>query len=138
MLVIGLGVGIGAVHFASKGLNVDIVGELGSLRDELTAEYDPAVVAAAQEYFGLADAGIRSVSVQDGVAYVAERAERALRGREQSPDPSGGAEKYDFIVHDVFSAGSLYPALFTTGFWENTRAIMKSDGVVVMVGIPQL
>lgn len=28
VLVIGLGVGIGAAHFAAKGLNVDVVGEL--------------------------------------------------------------------------------------------------------------
>lgn len=28
VLVVGLGVGIGAAHFASKGFNVDVVGEL--------------------------------------------------------------------------------------------------------------
>lgn len=69
--------------------------------------------------------------MQDGVTFVAERAERATRGREQSPVPQD--EKYDFIVHDVFSAGSLYPALFTVGFWENAKAIMNPGGVVVMV-----
>lgn len=71
--------------------------------------------------------------MEDGVTYVAERAERIVRGREQSPDPAGAPAAYDFIVHDVFSAGSLYPALFTVGFWENARAIMKPGGVAVMV-----
>lgn len=32
VLVVGLGVGIGAAQFASKGLNVDVVGELRDLR----------------------------------------------------------------------------------------------------------
>lgn len=88
-------------------------------------------MTAAETYFNLSDAGIRSITVEDGVTFVAERAERAQKGREQSPAPQD--EKYDFVVHDVFSAGSLYPPLFTQGFWENTKAIMKPAGVVVMV-----
>lgn len=110
------------------------------LRVQLTAEYDAAVVKAAQEYFGLEQehsgpegGGIRSITIEDGVKYVAQKAERALRGKEQSPDPAGSPQLYDFIVHDVFSAGSLYPALFTVGFWDNARALLKGDGVIVMV-----
>lgn len=93
-------------------------------------------MTAAETYFGLNESGIRSITVEDGVTFVAERAERAQKGREQSPAPD--SEKYDFIVHDVFSAGSLYPALFTVGFWENARAIMKPGGVVVMVRLHPL
>lgn len=68
---------------------------------------------------------MHGIAVQDAVTWVAQHAELAMNGETE--------RKYDIVVHDVFSAGSLYPALFTVTFWENAAEIMTPEGIVVMV-----
>jgi len=43
------------------------------------------------------------------------------------------AEKWDYIVHDVFTGGSVPMHLFTAKMWTSVKERLSSDGVVVVV-----
>lgn len=132
----GLGVGIAASTFASRGIPVDIV------------EIDPLVYTAARDHFGLQELPEGSVSLMDGVAYVRDRAE-AIRTREKqrstgSDDAGRHKEagmadrtrddgKWDLVVQDCFSGGMVPGELFTVEFWDDVKVGMKRDGVVAVV-----
>lgn len=114
LLAIGLGAGIGPSYYTQRGLDVDVV------------EYDLAVYEAARDYFGLAAHPPKAIHVRDGGRFVNELA--------QSEE---GKEAYAYIVHDVFSAGGMPAHMFTKEFWQEAKAVLKPDGLVVMVS-PQL
>lgn len=40
---------------------------------------------------------------------------------------------YDIVVHDCFSGGGVPEHLFTLEFWEDLKAVIHPDGVVVVV-----
>lgn len=107
-LVIGLGAGIGASYYTQRGLDVDVV------------EYDFAVYDAARDYFGLSQHPPKAVHLVDGGLFVLEASKNEK-------------ETYAYIVHDVFSAGGMPAHLFTKEFWAEAKAILKPDGLVVMV-----
>ncbi|KAJ2721345.1 hypothetical protein GGI07_004015 [Coemansia sp. Benny D115] len=108
-LQIGLGIGVSARSLHEQNVRVDIV------------EIDPAVHRAAEQFFGL-PRNLNGVFLQDGRAFV-----------EDAP-----AATYDYIVHDVFTGGSVPAALFSQEAIAQLRRILRPDGVLAMnyVGVP--
>lgn len=102
VLIIGLGIGE-----VAKGLPAD--------RFRLTVvEIDPAVYDYAREYFGFVEPA--------GGAYLEDA--RAYLRRETN--------RFDLIVHDVFTGGSVPPALFTRECWLDVRRHLVADGVLAV------
>jgi hypothetical protein len=108
----GLGVGIAATQFIRRGLMVDVV------------EYDQVVYDSAAKYFSYGKKRPRSHAITDGAAYVRDAAS-AKRGNPDAP-------RWNYVVQDCFSAGSLPVELFTTEFWNDVQDVLTPDGVVVM------
>ncbi|ORX73741.1 hypothetical protein DL89DRAFT_263760 [Linderina pennispora] len=94
-LQIGLGIGVSARSLHEQNVRVDVV------------EIDPEVYKAAVDYFMLPK-NLNGVYLQDGRTFI-----------DESPDHT-----YDYIVHDVFTGGSL-------------ERILKPNGTLAMnyVGI---
>jgi spermidine synthase len=101
----GLGVGITAKSFHDLGIRVTSV------------EIDPIVHRFAEKYFGLPR--LDRVVYRDGRAFIEKSATIG--------------EKWDFIVHDVFTGGSVPPHLFTLEMWTLTKAVLASHGVLAVV-----
>lgn len=76
-------------------------------------EIDPVVHEFAQKYFGLPQL---KVFYKDGRAFIEE-----------------SAEKWDYIIHDVFTGGSVPSHLFTMEMWSAVKERLSQDGVVVVV-----
>ncbi|KAJ1734303.1 hypothetical protein LPJ61_001150 [Coemansia biformis] len=108
-LQIGLGVGVSARSLHRQNVRVDVV------------EIDPAVHEAAVRFFGL-PRNLNAVHLMDGRRFI-----------DQAP-----AAIYDYIVHDVFTGGSVPAALFSQSAVGQLRRILRRDGVLAMnyVGIP--
>ncbi|KAK3715139.1 hypothetical protein LTR37_007349 [Vermiconidia calcicola] len=104
-LVVGLGVGTLPKAFVAHGINTTIV------------ELDPAVHDYATKYFGLP--ANHTAVIRDAVSWVDETA-------------SEGKDKYDYVIHDVFTGGAEPLALFTVTFLRNLRALLKPHGVVAL------
>ena len=85
-------------------------------------EIDPIVHQFAQQYFGLP--ALRGSTVyQDGRKYIENAATTG--------------EKWDYIVHDVFTGGSVPAHLFTREMWQATKSVLSPNGVLAVVQ-PQL
>ncbi|KAJ2759417.1 hypothetical protein IWQ57_006558, partial [Coemansia nantahalensis] len=108
-LQIGLGVGVSARSLHRQNVRVDVV------------EIDPAVHEAAVRFFGLPKS-LNAVHLMDGRRFINEA-------------PAG---TYDYIVHDVFTGGSVPAALFSQSAVGQLRRILRPDGVLAMnyVGVP--
>ena len=113
VLVIGLGTGIVATALRNHGLETTIV------------EIDPAVYDAARTYFGLPDSGEGRVFLQDARGFTRNRKRRSESGEDLN--------KFDAVIHDVFSGGGVPGHLFTLEFWNDLKYSMKEDGVLVVV-----
>jgi len=98
-----------------SGLGVGITAKsLHKFGINVTAiEIDPVVHEFAEKYFGLPKMNIVH---EDGRAFV-ERSQ----------------EKWDYVIHDVFTGGSVPVHLFTAEMWTAVRKTLSSDGVVVVV-----
>jgi spermidine synthase len=83
------------------------------------------VYDAARTFFGLPDPGPGKVFLEDARSWVATRQASIQAGRKEM--------LYDFAVHDLFSGGGVPEQLFTVEFWEGLKAILRPDGVVVVV-----
>ncbi|RKP06711.1 S-adenosyl-L-methionine-dependent methyltransferase [Thamnocephalis sphaerospora] len=101
-LSIGLGIGVSANSLIRHGLDVDV------------AEIDPVVYQYARDYFGLPEP--RRVFIDDG-RRVLERAEDA---------------SYDYVLHDVFTGGSVPKQLFSLEALQEIRRVLKPDGVLTL------
>ncbi|KAJ2776877.1 hypothetical protein H4R18_005444 [Coemansia javaensis] len=108
-LQIGLGAGISARSLHESNVRVDVV------------EIDPAVHEAAVRFFGLPTT-LNAVHLMDGRRFIDEA-------------PAG---TYDYIVHDVFTGGSVPAALFSQSAVAQMRRILRPDGILAMnyVGVP--
>lgn len=51
----------------------------------------------------------------------------------QGMRPMKESLRYDFVVHDVFSGGMVPTHLFTQEFWEETKVVMKLNGIIAVV-----
>jgi hypothetical protein len=76
-------------------------------------EIDPVVHQFAEEYFGLPN---MNVLYQDGRKFI-----------------ENSNEKWDYILHDVFTGGSVPAHLFTIEMWNAVKAKLSLNGVVVVV-----
>ncbi|KAJ2889063.1 hypothetical protein FB639_000182 [Coemansia asiatica] len=108
-LQIGLGVGVSTRSLHQQGVAVDVV------------EIDPAVHRAAEQFFGL-PRDLNAVYLQDAREYI-----------ETAPDAT-----YNYVVHDVFTGGSVPSSLFSKEAIAHVRRIMQPSGVLAMnyVGVP--
>lgn len=102
-----MGIGISAKSFVKFGLDVTVV------------EIDPVVHQFAQQYFGLPKI---SAVYQDGRSFIEDRVKHD--------------EKWDFIVHDVFTGGSVPSHLFTSQMWNTCKQALVLDGVLAVVHLP--
>ncbi|KAK4544771.1 hypothetical protein LTR36_004020 [Oleoguttula mirabilis] len=112
-LVIGLGIGTAPKALMAHGIKTTIV------------ELDPVVHKYAQQYFGLP---WTTTILQDAVTWVGGEAS-ALNT--SSGDHHNG-QKYDYILHDVFTSGAEPLALFTDAFLANLRALLTPNGVIAL------
>jgi spermidine synthase len=81
-------------------------------------EIDPVVLEYAVKYFGLSPN--HHAVIADAVHYAAEVA-------------NDTTQRYDYIIHDVFTGGAEPIALFTDEFLRDLHAALKPDGVIAIV-----
>jgi len=80
-------------------------------------EIDPVVHHFAMKYFALSPR--HTAIIQDAVSYAAALARTD--------------DKYDYIVHDVFTGGAEPIELFTFEFLQDLHSILKPGGVIAIV-----
>ncbi|KAJ2492055.1 hypothetical protein IWW37_001769 [Coemansia sp. RSA 2050] len=102
-LIIGLGIGVAARSLHEQGVKVDVV------------ELDPAVYRAAVDFFSLPQ-DLHGVYLQDGRRFIDDAADAS----------------YDFIIHDVFTGGSVPAALFSLSAVAQLNRILAPRGVLAM------
>jgi spermidine synthase len=78
---------------------------------------------------------------RDGIVYL-EEARQWVQKRVRSlatgrPVTVGDSrfEKFDYVIHDVFSGGSVPAHLFSAEFWAEAKASLREDGVIAVVGL---
>ncbi|PLW30238.1 hypothetical protein PCASD_16328 [Puccinia coronata f. sp. avenae] len=112
-LILGVGVGVSARVLMNDGVVLTVV------------EIDAVVYEYAQQYFGFPtpEGGI---FLEDARAYL----HRQDQGQDAGP--------FDYVIHDVFTGGSVPSSLFTLECWQAIRAKLKDDGVLAVnfVGRP--
>ncbi|KAF7332288.1 Spermidine synthase [Mycena kentingensis (nom. inval.)] len=107
--IIGLGVGISPIGFGRHGLSTTIV------------EIDPAVYDAARLYFGLPEHDAEHLFLEDARQWAARRHKNV---DVETP--------FDIIVHDCFSGGGVPEHIFTLEFWNDLKASLHPEGVLVV------
>jgi spermidine synthase len=101
----GLGIGTTPAAFITHGISTTIV------------EIDPVVHEFATKYFALPPN--HTPIIADAVSYASSLAKTD--------------EKYDYIVHDVFTGGAEPVDLFTLEFLQDLHSILKPGGVIAIV-----
>ncbi|OLY83233.1 putative polyamine aminopropyl transferase [Smittium mucronatum] len=101
-LHIGLGAGISAKSHYSQGINV------------VAVEYDYFVAQAAKQYFDVPED--MDIQIQDGRKFVQDSI----------------SSSFDFIVHDIFSGGSLNSYMLSTQFINQTHRVLKPGGMLAL------
>jgi spermidine synthase len=111
----GLGAGISATAFIRHGLSTTIV------------EIDPAVYDAARSFFGLPNPGPGKVFLEDARSWAAQKRASVEAGNKET--------LYDIVIHDCFSGGGVPEHIFTMEFWNDLKAVIQPEGVVVVVSV---
>ncbi|KAK0991225.1 hypothetical protein LTR91_008640 [Friedmanniomyces endolithicus] len=106
-LVVGLGIGTAPKALIAHGITTTIL------------ELDPVVHAFATEYFALP--AEHTAILSDAVAWVAS-----------AQTNINATQKFDYIIHDVFTGGAEPLPLFTTSFLSGLRALLTPNGVIAM------
>ncbi|MBW0563892.1 hypothetical protein O181_103607 [Austropuccinia psidii MF-1] len=112
-LILGLGVGISAHSLMRHGALVTV------------AEIDPIVYEYAQKFFALPTPN-GGIFLEDARYYL----QRAV---------NGSLGLFDYIIHDVFTGGTVPSSLFTVECWKGIRNKLKDDGILAVnfAGEPQ-
>lgn len=76
----------------------------------------------ARDYFALPES--HEPVIADAVTYAKDAAAKA-------------DQKYDYIIHDVFTGGAEPVELFTSEFLEDLHSLMKPNGVIAIVSLPE-
>lgn len=105
-LLSGLGIGTTPSALISHGINTTVV------------EIDPVVRNYALKYFTLPEN--HTPVIADAVKYVAGTAENTN-------------QKFDYIVHDVFTGGAEPVDLFTIEFLRDLHNLLKPNGAIAIV-----
>ena len=104
----GLGIGTTPAALIAHGINTTIL------------EIDPVVYDYAVQYFDLQSN--HTAIIGDAIDYV--------EGRQRNPL---SPEKFDFIIHDVFTGGAEPIQLFTSEFLTGLKRRLKKDGIIAIV-----
>jgi spermidine synthase len=80
-------------------------------------ELDPAVYHMARDYFDLMQPS--SVHLESGRTFL----ERC------------NSSSYDFILHDIFTGGSVAPGMFSREVLELVKHCLKDNGILAMVSV---
>ncbi|KAG8895077.1 hypothetical protein FRC00_008043, partial [Tulasnella sp. 408] len=132
-LVIGLGAGIMARALDLLNIQATVV------------EIDPAVHEYAYRFFNLTghppvprqDLFVSPYTIHprtaqshhmDGRKYVQERAKFVNSLSQDARDE----QRYDYVVHDVFTGGSVPAHLFTKEMWDDVKTVMRPDGILAV------
>jgi spermidine synthase len=94
------------------GVVPKILGTAGIQTD--VVEIDPNVAQAARDFFGFKPNG--TVYLEDGRRFL-----------------NRSNQKYDFIIHDTFTGGTVPFHLLSRQVFEDTRRILDDDGVFCLV-----
>ncbi|RDX53922.1 hypothetical protein OH76DRAFT_1399093 [Lentinus brumalis] len=123
-LIIGLGTGIAATSFMRHGIETTLV------------EIDPAVYDAAKRFFGLPAPPPERLVLQDAKTWVHNRSVTARSGSGETDESKSSLlptfERFDVVVHDCFSGGSVPAHLYTQSFWRDLKDIVTPDAVVAV------
>lgn len=84
-------------------------------------EIDPVVYDFAQKYFAFALPPGHTAVIADAVTYASQLAKTEQR--------------FDYIVHDVFTGGAEPVDLFTLEFIQDLHSILKPGGVIAIVSL---
>lgn len=103
-----MGIGTTPAAFIAHGINTTIV------------EIDPIVYQFASTHFGLPKN--HHAVIDDAISYV-RVAKHAASER----------ERFDYIIHDVFTGGAEPADLFTFEFLTDLSDMLKPDGVIAIV-----
>jgi spermidine synthase len=117
-------------------------------------ELDPLVYKYAREYFGLHRLQLKigppearsfvidnsepssgkdgEIYLEDARKWVRRKAQALVRGL-PIKDGNRKLEKYDYVIHDVFSGGSVPSHLFTMEFWSELKVLLRNNGVLAVV-----
>ena len=106
LLLSGLGIGTTPSALISHGINTTVV------------EIDPIVRDYALKYFSLPENHVPVI--EDAVKYAARTA--------KNPE-----QRFDYIVHDVFTGGAEPVDLFTTEFFQDLYTMLKPHGAIAIV-----
>lgn len=104
----GLGIGTTPLALHTHGINTTVV------------EIDPVVHEFAVKYFSF-PAEINA-KLTDAIVYASDLVKE-------------GVEKFDYIVHDVFTGGAEPVELFTVEFIGDLKSLLKPNGVVAIVSL---
>jgi spermidine synthase len=102
----GLGIGTTPSALISHGIDTTVV------------EIDPVVRNYALEYFALPEN--HTPVIEDALKYAAE----TVKHKNQ---------RFDYIVHDVFTGGAEPVELFTTEFLGDLHNLLKPNGAIAIV-----
>ena len=81
---------------------------------------------AATRYFNFTVPA--SAYLVDGAAFVAQQTDLERMDSRTLP-------KWDFVIQDCFSGGSVPEELFTLEFWQELGEVTRSDSIVAMVSL---
>lgn len=99
----GLGAGLSARALDGHGVNLTYV------------EIDPVVYDFARRYFGV-PSPTGGLALEDAKVFL----KRPV------------AQRYDYIIHDVFTGGQVPSSLFTSEFWNSTKSNLTPTGIVAI------
>ena len=103
-------------------------------------EIDPAVYQTAADFFGLSNYPIASVNLLSGSTYIKHLAAAARPKNSTDPDSAAVGDelaKWNLVVQDCFSGGSVPGEMFTRDFWLDLTEVVEKDGIVAMVSAQQ-
>ncbi|KAH8598814.1 S-adenosyl-L-methionine-dependent methyltransferase [Bisporella sp. PMI_857] len=103
-LVIGLGIGTTPAALMHHGIDTTIV------------EIDPVVHDLATKYFSLPTGHTKVI--EDAVTYASRTAQ--------------SGQKFDYVIHDVFTGGAEPVDLFTHEFLTDLHTLLKPGGVIAL------
>lgn len=89
--------------------------------DTTVVEIDPVVYEFAAKYFKL-PTNVTTI-IEDAVSYTTTLANTTESDK----------NRFDYIIHDVFTGGAEPIPLFTLEFLQNLHALLKPGGVVAIV-----
>jgi spermidine synthase len=97
-------------------------------------EIDKLVYKYATDFFGLHTLQLKENATSEGKhGEIFIQDARRWVFNQYSDEAKTRHHSYDYIVHDVFSGGSVAAHLFTDTFWTQLKELLRDDGVLAVV-----